>query len=183
MRNTIRMISVLTIIGLISGGALVLMYKYAHPLIIENQNSETKNAIFKIFPQTKSYEKKQVGEYVFFKVKNNSGKLLGYAFLASGNGYQGEIKMMAGIKPDIKTLVGIEILESQETPGLGQEIASGKFRSQFKGLATYPQITYIKNVKPTKPDQIEAITGATISSRAVCTILNDTIHAIKDHLK
>lgn len=183
MRNTIKMISVLTMVGLISGASLVLVYQYASPLIADNQKNEMKEAIFKIFPDTKTYEQKEAGEDVFFVVKDKTGKLLGYAFIASGNGYQGEIKMMAGIEPDFKTLVGIEILESQETPGLGQEIAGDNFKNQFKGLTAEPEITYIKNAKPTKPNEIEAVTGATISSRAVCSILNDTIEKIKDKLK
>ena len=108
---------------------------------------------------------------------------MGYTFLASGNGYQGEIDLMAGIKPDMKTLVGIEVLQSQETPGLGQEIDSKEFKEQFKNLAATPEITYVKNQKPSRPNEIEAITGATISSRAVVTILNEKIEDIRSKLK
>jgi len=178
MRNTAKMISVLTIVGLVSGAALVFMYQYANPMIIKNQKDETEKAIFKIFEKGKTYEKKTVGEETIFEVKDSSGKLLGYAFLAEGNGYQGTISLMVGIEPDFNTLVGMEVLDSQETPGLGQEIASDKFESQFKGLKTSPEITYIKNAKPSKPNEIEAITGATISSRAVCTILNEKIKSL-----
>jgi Na+-translocating ferredoxin:NAD+ oxidoreductase subunit G len=183
MRNTIKMISVLTVVGLISGAALVLVYQYASPLIDNNQKNEVKSAIFKIFPETKTYEEKEIDENPYFIVKDNAGKLLGYAFIATGNGYQGEIKMMAGIESDLKTMVGIEILESQETPGLGQEISGDNFKNQFKGLTAEPEIIYIKNAKPTKPNEIEAVTGATISSRAVCSILNDTIAKIKGKIK
>lgn len=183
MRNTIKMIIVLTVVGLVSGAALVSMYKYAHPLIVDNQKKETKKAIFVIFPGAKSYEEKNIGEDVIFKVKDKKGSLLGYTFLAEGNGYQGTIKLMAGIKPDMETLVGIEILESQETPGLGQEITQDKFKDQFKGLNASPEITYVKNKKPEKPNEIQAITGATISSRAVVTILNEKIKTIKKYAK
>jgi len=79
----------------------------------------------------------------------------------------------------MNTMVGIEILESQETPGLGQEIASESFKSQFNGLKTSPDITYVKNEKPSKPNEVEAITGATISSRAVCAILNEKINELR----
>jgi len=179
MRNTARMISVLTIVGFISGLTLVAVYKYANPLIINNQKEEMKEAIFKIFPDGKSYDEKTMGKDNVFEVKDQNGKLLGYAFLAEGNGYQGAIKMLAGIQSDMNTLVGIEILDSQETPGLGQEITSDKFRSQFKGLKASPDITYVKNQKPSNPNEIEAITGATISSRAVVTILNEKIDELR----
>jgi len=183
MKKVFQMMSVLTFVGLVSGAALVFVYQYANPLIAENQNNETKKAIFKIFPAAKNYKEEIIADESVFKVNDKSGKLLGYAFVAAGNGYQGTIKLMAGIKKDLVTLVGIEVLESQETPGLGQEITTSKFETQFEGLKASPEITYIKNQKPTKPNEIEAITGATVSSKAVVTILNERIKVIKKHLK
>ncbi|MFH1593452.1 MAG: FMN-binding protein [Candidatus Omnitrophota bacterium] len=182
MKNAIRMISVLTAIGLISGTALVFMYSYANPLIEENRINETKEAIFKIFPQAEQYKEQHAGGITVFEVTDKSKKSLGYAFLADGNGYQGTIKMMVGIKLDLSALVGIEILESQETPGLGQEITKDTFRSQFIGLVTMPAITYVKNAKPEKPGQIQAITGATVSSSAVINILNEKIGILREKL-
>jgi len=177
------MISVLTIVGLVSGAMLVFMYNYANPLILDNQKSEMEKAIFKIFPEADAYEKDIIEEDIVFRVKDKGGKLLGYAFLAQGNGYQGIIKMMAGIEPDLKTLVGIEILESQETPGLGQEITTDEFRMQFKGLKTSPEITYVKNKEPERPNEIQAVTGATVSSSACCSILNERIEKLRGVLK
>ena len=183
MRKTIQMISVLTIVGLVSGAVLVFTYKYANPLILDNQKSEMEGSIFKIFPEADTYDKDIIEDNVVFRVKDKSGKLLGYAFLAEGNGYQGVIKMMAGIEPDLETLVGIEILESQETPGLGQEITQDEFKAQFKGLTTSPEITYVKNKPPERPNEIQAVTGATVSSSAVVSILNEKIKTIKEKLK
>ena len=177
------MISVLTVIGLISGISLALVYNYASPLIEKNQNNKTEKAIFTIFPEGKKYTTNDTKGENVFKVVDSESRLLGFAFLAEGNGYQGAIKIMAGIKPDLKTLIGIEILESQETPGLGQEITENNFKTQFKSLSTVPEIIYIKNAKPTKPNEIEAITGATISSRAVISILNDKIKEMNERMK
>jgi len=182
MKDNIRMIAVLTVIGLMAGLVLALVFRYADPLITDNLKKETENAIFQIFSDAKSYSKEKEKDESVFKVKDAEGKLLGYAFLAAGDGYQGKIKMMAGIKPDLETLAGIEILESQETPGLGQEITTAKFKQQFNGLEVYPEIEYVKNKKPDKPNEIEAITGATISSRSVVSILNDNITRIKEEL-
>jgi Na+-translocating ferredoxin:NAD+ oxidoreductase subunit G len=80
-----------------------------------------------------------------------------------------------------KSLTGMEVLESQETPGLGAEI-SGDFRKQFSGLSVSNGIEYVKNRKPEKPGQIEAITGATISSRAVVNMLNDRLRQLREKL-
>jgi electron transport complex protein RnfG len=86
---------------------------------------------------------------------------------------------MVGIQMDYSSLVGIEILESQETPGLGQEIETDNFKNQFKQLNTAPKIIYVKGEKPDQPNEIETITGATISSKAVVTILNKGIENLK----
>ena len=183
MNNTLKMIIVLTVVGLVSGAALVLMFNYTDPLIKSNQESETKAALFKIFPDAKNYKEVGEGEDMYFTMHDETGKVLGYAFIAEGNGYQGIIKLMAGIEPDLVTMKGIEVLESQETPGLGQEITTEKFESQFIGLKTSPSITYVKNKKPSKPNEIEAITGATISSRSVVSILNNEIEKLKGKIK
>lgn len=183
MRKTARMISVLTIVGLVSGALLVFMYEYASPIIANNRKEETKQAIFKIFPGGKNYTEKTIPAVdAVFEVKDARGALLGYAFLAEGNGYQGVIKMMAGIEPDLKTLAGIEILESQETPGLGMEITQDRFRAQFRGLEILPEITYVKNEPAVKPGEIQAITGATVSSGAVVSVLNEKIALIRKEL-
>jgi electron transport complex protein RnfG len=183
MRKTLQMISVLTVVGLVSGAMLVFMYNYTNPRIVYNQKREIELAVFKIFPEGASYDKVIMEDSVIFSVKDKNGALLGYAFLAEGNGYQGTIKMMAGIKANLKTIVGIEILQSQETPGLGQEITGDEFKSQFKGLMALPKITYVKNKAPERPGEIQAITGATVSSSAICSILNERIKEIREQLK
>ena len=176
------MIAVLTVLGLLSGAALVFIYKYASPRIAANEKKELENAIYKIFPQGKSYTTKKIGEDDIYSVKDSKGKFLGYAFEASGNGYQGEIDILVGMQPDLTALVGIEVLNSQETPGLGQEITTPKFEGQFNGLKVAPEISYVKNQKPQNPNEIEAITGATVSSKAVVTILNDKIEELREKL-
>lgn len=179
VKKAIHIISVLTVVGLVSGASLVFVYRYAKPLIAENQRKETKEAIFKVFPKAHAYEKIKRDDEEIFLVKDKRANDLGYAFIAEGNGYQGKIKLMAGIKTDLSTLSGIEILESQETPGLGQEITGVPFKKQFIDLKTLPFISYVKGKKPEKENEIQAITGATISSKAVVAILNEKIKKIK----
>ncbi|MFH1411213.1 MAG: FMN-binding protein [Candidatus Omnitrophota bacterium] len=177
--SVLHMITALTVVGMVSGYALVFVYSYATPKIEENVKEETKKAISSIFPGTDRIEEKED----MFKALDGKGDLLGYAFVAEGNGYQGTIKIIAGVDPGIKKIQGIEILESQETPGLGAEISGAGFKDQFKGLPAGKDIEYVKNQKPVKDNQIEAITGATISSRAVVNILNKKIDQIKQEKK
>lgn len=173
----IRMFAALAAVGILSGTALVFVYNYSMPRIKANIKSATEEAIKNIFPEAVSIEKADIDG--LYNAKDASGSLMGYAFTAEGNGYQGIISMLAGISPDLSQMRGIEILDSQETPGLGAEITSDNFRNQFKGLSVKVPIGYVKNKKPDQPNQIEAITGATISSRAVVNILNKRIEEIR----
>ena len=177
--SVVQMIVALTVVGCLSGVTLVFVYNYATPKIKVNVQAETEKAIKNIFPTgSKIQQEKDV-----YKVLDNKGSLLGYAFTAEGNGYQGTIQLLVGVDSKLQKMTGIEVLESQETPGLGAEIAVSNFKDQFKGLPLSHKIEYVKNQKPTKDYEIEAITGATISSRAVVNILNDKIEKIEKELK
>jgi len=158
------MILVLAVVGLVSGTSLAFMYKYAMPRIEKNQKEELKQAIFEVFAEAEDYEVITKEDKVFYKALGRGNKLLGYAFIAEGNGYQGNIKIMVGLKKDLKTLSGIKVLESVETPGLGGEITGEDFRKQFKNLSV------------SSFDQVQAITAATVSSKAVVKIINEKIN-------
>ncbi|MFC1510891.1 RnfABCDGE type electron transport complex subunit G [Candidatus Margulisiibacteriota bacterium] len=175
MNKIIRMIVVLTVIGLVSGGVLAYVYQWAEPKIIANQIRETDAAVFKVLPGTKRYDKKAKDDLTYFECFDGTGGKIGYAILCKGNGYQGEIKLMVGVNADFSRFTGMTILEQVETPGLGAKIAELKFINQFKGLTAKDPIEYVKNKMPEKENEIQAITGATISSKAVVNIINKTV--------
>ncbi|MFH1347618.1 MAG: RnfABCDGE type electron transport complex subunit G [Candidatus Margulisiibacteriota bacterium] len=175
MNKLAKMIIVLSVIGLISGGVLAIVYQWAQPKIVANQIKETDAAVFKVLPGTKSYKQIAKGELTYFECFDAKGGKVGTAILCKGNGYQGEIKLMVGVNADFSKFTGMIVLEQLETPGLGAKIVEQKFQDQFKGLATKPPIEYVKGVKPEKGNEIQAITGATISSRAVVEIINKTV--------
>lgn len=178
--STLRIIMALAVVGILSGALLVLVYNYSIPKIRVNVENETERAIKNIFPACEKIKKTKND---FFRVTGAENKIAGYAFIAHGNGYQGIIKLIIGVDPKFTKIMGMEVLESQETPGLGAEIASREFRKQFENLPITQKIEYVKNQKPTKPNQIEAITGATISSRAVVNIINDEISVVRKNVK
>ncbi len=179
MKNAIRMILVLVVVGLISGGALVSVYNYASPLIEKNKEKELKDALNKVLPEVVDY--KEIEANRLYEGRGKRNRLVGYAFIAEGNGYQGKIKIIAGIDPGLKELKGIEVLESSETPGLGAEITKEPFKSQFRGLSVVPDVTFTKGAVSEK-NEIQAITGATISTRSVVKILNKEIARIREVL-
>ena len=93
--------------------------------------------------------------------------LVGYAFLATGKGYGGDIDILVGLE-DAQTLKGITIVAQSETPGLGSKIIESSFVSEFVG-ANIDDIFLKKD-----GGQIDAITGASISSEAVVDVVRNT---------
>ncbi len=180
MNISAHMIIVLTVVCLFSGVSLVYMNQYAEPLIKINTEKSTQEAIFKVLPDVVDIEPVAHDDIQIFKGFDGEGSLVGYAFVARGSGYQGVIKIMAGIDASFEKLSGINILESVETPGLGARITEEGFRDQFNGVSVLPAIAYVKGKAPENEYEIQAITGATVSSRSVVNILNTTIAAVKE---
>lgn len=180
---SVHMIIVLTIVCLFSGLSLVYMNQYSEPLIEKNKEKETREAIFKVLSDVDNIEEIKKDDMVIYKGFDKEDKLVGYAFIAEGSGYQGVIKIMVGIDSELEKLTGIDILESVETPGLGAKITEDDFKSQFQGIKVSPQIDYVKGKKPEEDNEIQAITGATVSSRSVVNILNTGIEKVKEILE
>lgn len=179
MKNILKMLAVLTMIGIISGGVLSELSSWAEPKIEANRKAALQKAIFLVHDQGKEYKKIENVDFQLYEVYNEKNEKIGYAFPHSGNGYQGMIKIMIGVKNDLKELVGIEILEQVETPGLGTKVTEKPFKSQFEGVDATPQVDYVKGKEPSEPNQIQTITGATISSKAVVTIVNQGLEKIR----
>ena len=103
-----------------------------------------------------------------------SGKRIGAAVTAQEPGFQEEVLLMIGFEPESGTLIGFKVVEQKETPGLGDKIERDtSFTLQFPG-----RVTPLKGVKarnPADPSQVQTLTGATISSRAVIRIINHAV--------
>lgn len=182
MNKTLKMFLNLTIVGALSGVILAYVYSFANPLILANKEKELKEAIFIVLPEARDYAtiEKTVGKekLVVYRGIGANGEPVGLAFEAEGGGFQGNISIMVGLNLDYLKLKGIKILEQVETPGLGNRIGEPEFENQFKGIEITPKVEYIKNRKPEKPNQIQSITGATISSDSVVKNLNNAIRKV-----
>lgn len=169
----------LVIIGAVSGAILAAFYYVADPMIKANQEKELKEAIFVVLPEAKDYKviTKTIDkvDITIYEGIDAAGAPVGIAFKANGGGFQGNVGVMVGLNLDYLHLKGIKILDQVETPGLGNRISEPAFEGQFKGVDIMPKIEYIKNRKPEKPNQIQSITGATISSKAVVVNINNAV--------
>ena len=86
---------------------------------------------------------------------------------------------MIGLQSDLNKITSIEILNQTETPGLGTRVTEPPYKDQYIGLITVPKIEWVKGKPPSKINEIQAITGATISSKSVVAIVNDGVTELK----
>ncbi|MFZ1730257.1 MAG: FMN-binding protein [Bacteroidota bacterium] len=182
MKIIVSMLLTLSLIGVVSGGGLAMLSSWADPLIAANKKADTERAIFLVQPEGKGYEPVSEVKYELYRVLDTAKTTIGYALPWEGNGFQGKIRMMVGLNADLSTITSIEVLEQVETPGLGTKVTEDPFRNQFKGLKAVPQVDWIKGVPPTKDNEIQTITGATISSKAMVAIVNDGLANIRKDL-
>ena len=122
----LKVIIVLVLVSLSSAGILSLADLLSKEKIAENQKKAINEAIIRIEPRTENIEQKDD----LYKISDKQGNLLGYIFLVQGQGYQGTIKILCGISRSLDRLLGIEIIQSQETPGLGAKINELFFKFQ-----------------------------------------------------
>lgn len=116
--------------------------------------------------------------YSVFQARDK-GKTAGWVVKSSGQGYADKIEVLIGFDPLMRGITGLFILEQKETPGLGNKIADEKWRNQFinKGL---DKPLKVSKTGSSALNEINAITGATISSRSICTIINTAANDLKE---
>jgi len=179
-----KYILVLTLISVVFGGLLALVYQVTKGPIEKSELADRIKAIKAVLPpfvnnplaEAKTIKVKDEAtgvekEVTFYPAKDKSGRLIA---VAVGNvskiGYGGDIKLVVGIDIDGK-IRDYRILSYAETPGLGTKATESPFKDQFKGRS-------LKNTKfKVKKDggDIEAITGATITSRAITSVLAESL--------
>lgn len=111
----------------------------------------------------------------------NNGSTVGYTIKLNTKGYGGNIELMVGISNDGK-VQGIKILSQSETPGLGANSTQPAFYGQFKGKSIEKELQVIK-ASSAQDNEIQAITGATITSKAVTRGVNEAVNFYKSNLK
>ena len=99
-----------------------------------------------------------------------------------GNGYGGPVDVLVGTDPTAEKITGVWVLSQTETPGLGNRVTEEQFREPV--CRQDRRSTYRGWIKSAAPygNAIQAITGATVSSRAVADIVNDAVAKLRAHL-
>jgi electron transport complex protein RnfG len=194
--STWQMYRAMVGIGVLCGLLIVTVFELTRPVIARNKAEALKRAIFQVLPDARSsvtyrinaddrflvLEGEATGEGLVYAGYDEREQLVGLAVEAQGMGYQDVIRVIYGYSFDQEAIVGIRVLESKETPGLGDKIEKDPaFLENFKqldvsltgdGSAIAHPIAFTKHGEKEHPWQVDGITGATISSDAIANLLS-----------
>ena len=151
----------------VSAFLLAVVNSATKPIIAKNQLKKTYESMETVMPEAKSFEPVDTNDAEAYKAYGETGEVIGVCVVTTSNGYGGEIKVLAGVDLE-KQVTGIDILAHSETPGLGANATKPEFKNQFAGKTK--DIAVSK--KEPKENEIQAMSGATISSKAVTEAVN-----------
>jgi len=172
---------------MLSGALIAGAYQLTKPIIEANKARELRAAVLRVVPDSTTVSRMALREGVIVAIPddnptdepliygayNDGGAFRGYAIANEGAGFQDIISVLFGYNPASQRVVGMHILSSRETPGLGDKIfKDAAFVANFDDLAIEPPIVVVKDGRD-QPNEVDSITGATISAKAVVKIINE----------
>ena len=171
MKVKLRTGFILSLIFIICAGLLVGINMLPRCQVASEAQIDEQTAFKEVMPQAVKFSEVKTGNKIlYYRAFDSQNKLIGFVFKASGKGYSSVIQTLAGIFPDGK-ISAIKVISLNETPGLGMRVTENKFTDQFKGQNSLDL------------SSVEAITGATISSRAVMNAVMKKAQEIKELIK
>lgn len=185
MKELFRLTVVLTIICSLAATTLAIVYNITKDPIAYQQRLKMLKAIKAVQP---NYDNEPDQEFVditrdnasqantrFYLTKKGES-FTGVVFTVSAVGYGGPIELMLGLNPE-GTITGIQVLKHSETPGLGAKITEEKFLQQFPSKSAQNTTWKLKK----EGGDIDKISGATISPKAVVTALSEGLTLYSKH--
>lgn len=172
MKETIRYGFILGLICLLSAGLLAVVNSWTAPKILAQNKETEEKTLAEVLPEAEKFEPvvSSTGENIYYKAYDKNNKIIGYAFKAAGKGYSSVVETMVGM--DLGgNVAAVKILSQNETPGLGSRVAEPSWTGQFSGKSVLGL------------SEVQAITGATISSRAVINSVKEKAEEIKALIK
>lgn len=190
MRDYIRLAGVLLIVCAIAAALLGYTNEITYDRIQEQLVKASDEARKAVFPSADAFE--ELDDVAFSAIKDNpkysfvteiyeaktGGSTAGYAVKVAPKGYGGTVEVVVGVTTE-GLVQGINVGNNNETPGLGKNAATPKFQEQFNGKTWDNPINVIKSGTP-KDNEIAAVSGATITSRAVTDGVNQALSAAKE---
>ena len=186
--NYISQAWLVILLALLYGGGLAAVQIGLSGKIAENKKNETYNQIPSLVDGADASKTEEVlvngadgKEIRVYKAMNAEGEHLGWVIPAGGQGFADRIECLIGTNADLSLITGIYVLDQKETPGLGDFITGEDFRNRFKEKPTEPALVVVKG-EASGSNEILSLTGATISSDAVTSIVNNALTNVKAEL-
>jgi Na+-transporting NADH:ubiquinone oxidoreductase subunit C len=181
MKSRIMMVVFVLVLGSILTAALVAVASYTAPIIEQNEAVETRKSILQALGIP--YDQSTIDEAFTRNVREKQADGTTYylsqqgdiAFAYAGPGLWGPIEGIVAIGPDFRTLTGITIIRQEETPGLGSRIGEPAYLDQFKAKRFADGLRLVAPGRSQADNEIDSITGATLSSNAFVEILNNSL--------
>ncbi|MFZ2937498.1 MAG: FMN-binding protein [Candidatus Omnitrophota bacterium] len=169
MKEMTRYGFILSLICIVAAGLLAGVNSLTKSRIIAQAQAQEEQSLKEVLPEGEIFKPIKInGEIIYYNAFDKREKLCGVAFKVYSKGYSSTIEAMVGLLKD-GTITAIKILSQNETPGLGTQVAEEKFTGQFKNRVDL--------------STVQAITGATISSKAVINSVEKKAKEIKELIK
>jgi Na+-translocating ferredoxin:NAD+ oxidoreductase subunit G len=184
-----RLLATLGGAGAVAGLLIVLVYDVTLPTVQANRAARLETAIRQVLPGIAAYDTLYLVNGALtgtlpagadarkiekvYAGRDPGGTLVGYAIPASEPGFQDAIDVIFGYDPVKPGTLGLVVLGSRETPGLGDKIEAPEWLAQFEDART--PLAPVKAGKSAKPEDVDMVTGATISSRTVINAINKAV--------
>jgi len=195
--SNLSLIFTLSGVAMMAGLLVALVYQLTLPTILENRRLAIERAIFNVIPNAVSWSGFLISaggirgdtdagteETRLYAGYDDTGEFVGVAMEAAAQGYQDIIRILYGYSPGCECITGINVVESKETPGLGDKIyKDAEFLRNFDALdgrlsadqsRLVNEIVTVKHGSKNHPWEIDAISGATVSSKAIGKMLNQS---------
>ncbi len=184
MKEIIKLGLILLLISAIAAAALGFVNSATKGPIEETQRLADIETRKSLLSEADAFEERDIESPETYPVLTEvyvgtkDGAPCGYTFKTTPKGYAGPVEVLIGIDQN-GAITGVNIGTNTETPGLGSKAADEKFKGQYIGKETI--LNVIKSGTP-KEDEISAISGATITSKAVTSGVNEALNYYKDNL-
>jgi Na+-transporting NADH:ubiquinone oxidoreductase subunit C len=181
MKEKVWMVAFVLILGSVWTTALIGVDKLTFPIIQEHEREKLRISVLDALSiPYEGGDTEQVFNAKVESVEKDTKKIYrskkgDIAFRISGNGVQGPISGVVAMQPDLKTIRGITIVHQEETPGLGDRVFEKETLDRFKGKKVDPQLLILSPGKAKKENEVDGVTGATLTGKAFEKILNSQI--------
>jgi len=188
-KDIIKPSIILFLVCAVMTGALAYVNGVTEPIIDENSRIAEQESLKTVYNDADNFLDAKTGEELKTEgidVSDNIEKLytaqkdgqsIGYVVSVFSSGYGGKLKILVGIDNDLN-IKGISLVSHNETPGLGANAANPKFTDQFLGKAPQKEFNVVKRV-PNDDSEIQAITAATVTSKAVTKGVNEAVALVR----